>query len=258
MGTDRAQARRVEAWAMVLLGVVLLVLLLIPLRVLQLQIRPDPQLAAAAGRTESSVLSLAHRGDVLDRRGRVLATSTLGWRVFVDPVNTPSPSLVGAHLASVLGIDASMVDRHLSGKLNRRFVPVTDVLGEADVAALRQYPMRGVGLEPRPHSTLPKRAGSRQSGWTGRLRPHRSGRRGAHSATPTGRASRSYHGCPRHRRRRTLWVSPDAFVAPRDGTDVRLSIDLAVQTMAEQRLRRAVQETGAAGGRLVILDPVHR
>ena len=254
MGTDRAQARRVEAWAMVLLGVVLLVLLLIPLRVLQLQIRPDPQLAAAAGRTESSVLSLAHRGDVLDRRGRVLATSTLGWRVFVDPVNTPSPSLVGAHLASVLGIDASMVDRHLSGKLNRRFVPVTDVLGEADVAALRQYPMRGVGLEPRPIRHYPN--GLEAGSLVGLVGFDHTGLAGVEHTL-----QRRLEGLPgritavRDTRRRTLWVSPDAFVAPRDGTDVRLSIDLAVQTMAEQRLRRAVQETGAAGGRLVILDP---
>ena len=99
------QARRCEAWATVLLGILVLVLLLIPLRVGQLQLYPDEQLASAAGRTQSTAQAMAHRGDVLDRRGRVLATSTVGWRVFADPVTTTEPGLIGAHLGAVLDLD---------------------------------------------------------------------------------------------------------------------------------------------------------
>ena len=106
--------------------------------------------AAAAGGTESTAQAMAHRGDVLDRRGRVLATSTIGWRVFADPVTTAEPGLISAHLAAVLHLDAEAIDRRLSGKLNRRFVPLTNVLTEAQIAALRNNPMRGIGLEPRP------------------------------------------------------------------------------------------------------------
>lgn len=55
-------------------------------RVVQLQVAPGPDLRAAINaRTSGSVLDPA-RGDLLDRRGRVLATTRVGWRVIVDPV----------------------------------------------------------------------------------------------------------------------------------------------------------------------------
>jgi len=248
------QARRCEAWATVLLGGLVLVLLLIPLRVGQLQLHPDTQLAAAAGRTQSTAQAMAHRGDVLDRRGRVLATSTVGWRVFADPVTTTDPGLIGAHLGTVLDLDPADIDRRLSGKLNRRFVPLTEALSEAQIAPLRKHPMRGIGLEPRPIRHYPNGVdagsliglvGFEHTGLAGvehTMQQQLEGRPGRITAV-------------RDTRRRTLWVSPDAVVPAMDGADVRLSIDLAVQTMAEQRLRRAVKELGAAGGRAVVLDP---
>lgn len=61
-------------------------LMLVAARVTQLQAFPGEDLRQAVdARTTGSRLD-AVRGDLLDRRGRVLATTRVGWRVIVDPV----------------------------------------------------------------------------------------------------------------------------------------------------------------------------
>lgn len=248
------QGRRCEAWATVLLGVLVLAMLLIPLRVIQLQQWPNEALAAAAGQTQTTAGAMAHRGDVLDRRGRVLATSTVGWRVFVDPAGMDDPGLVGAYLSSTIGLDAAHIDRTLSKRLNRRFVPVSKVLPERTVAAIRANPMRGVGLEPRPVRHYPN--GLAAGSLVGLVGFEHTGLAGVEHAQ-----QRRLEGQPgrittvRDPRRQTLWVLPGSVKPAHDGEDIRLSIDLAVQTMAEQRVRDAVVALGAAGGRVIVLDP---
>lgn len=251
---DTRQAGRCEAWATVLLGGLVLALALIPLRVIQLQLWPDASLAGAAGRIESTAAAMARRGDVLDRRGRVLATSTLGWRVFVDPVSTDAPGLVGAHLAQTVALNAADVDRRLSRRLTSRFVPVSDVLPDERVDGLRRSPMSGVGLEPRLMRHYPN--GTAGGSLIGLVGFDHTGLAGMEHAQ-----QRRLEGQPgtitavRDTRRRTVWVFPEAVDPPRDGEDVRLSVDLAVQTMAEERLAEAVGALGAAGGRLLVVDP---
>lgn len=56
--------------------------------------------------------------------------------------------------------------------------------------------------------------------------------------------------------RRPLWIEPGGLVPPTRGDDVRLSIDLVVQQIAVDELRRGMEDADAAGGRVVIVDPV--
>ena len=76
-------ADRITLWIRVLC---LLALVAVIARVVQLQAYPGEDLRAAIdARTSGSILDPV-RGDLLDRRGRVLSTSRVGWRVIVDPV----------------------------------------------------------------------------------------------------------------------------------------------------------------------------
>lgn len=82
LAVDRHAARV----ALVLRFVCIAALLLVAARVTQLQAFPGEDLRRAVdARTTGSRLD-AVRGDLLDRRGRVLATTRVGWRVIVDPV----------------------------------------------------------------------------------------------------------------------------------------------------------------------------
>jgi cell division protein FtsI (penicillin-binding protein 3) len=91
MGPDpRSRALTVDRHAArVALGlriVCVAALALVAARVTQLQVFPGEDLRQAIdARTTGSRLD-AVRGDLLDRRGRVLATTRVGWRVIVDPV----------------------------------------------------------------------------------------------------------------------------------------------------------------------------
>jgi len=55
---------------------------------------------------------------------------------------------------------------------------------------------------------------------------------------------------------RPLWMEPGQVRPARAGEDVRLSIDLELQRMAVEELERGVDDANAAGGRLVMLDPI--
>jgi hypothetical protein len=71
----------VTAWCITLLLIVMLV------RVAQLQLAPSKDLREQRQSRVSARTELALRGDILDRRNRQIAVSRMGWRVFLDPVN---------------------------------------------------------------------------------------------------------------------------------------------------------------------------
>ena len=82
---DPAQrhADRITAW---IRAVCIAALLIVAGRVVQLQVFPSEDLQAAIDARVSGYRLEAVRGDLLDRRGRVLSTTRIGWRVIVDPV----------------------------------------------------------------------------------------------------------------------------------------------------------------------------
>lgn len=55
------------------------------LRTAQLKTLPPSKLIPAMGSRTSTSTELAARGRILDRRGRILATSVVGYRLFADP-----------------------------------------------------------------------------------------------------------------------------------------------------------------------------
>jgi cell division protein FtsI (penicillin-binding protein 3) len=95
-------------------------------RVVQLQLAPGQQLEEfIAARTTSKTLSTT-RGDLLDRRGRVLATTSVGYRVILDPVG----------LEKAMENDAAALDRVIVG--------LSDVLElEAEEVALKIFKKLG-------------------------------------------------------------------------------------------------------------------
>ena len=60
-------------------------------RVAQLQVSPPEALGAFVDDRVSVRTDLAPRGDLLDRRGRLIAATRTGERLFVDPVRFPQP-----------------------------------------------------------------------------------------------------------------------------------------------------------------------
>lgn len=97
-------------------SVVLCVLFLAVLgRVAQLQFSPGETLAAYAENRIATRPVQGYRGELLDRRGRLLSTSRLGYRAFVDPVELDRERIDGliVRLSEITGEPADEVGRRI-------------------------------------------------------------------------------------------------------------------------------------------------
>lgn len=52
-----------------------------------------------------------------------------------------------------------------------------------------------------------------------------------------------------------IWIKPPVVQQPRDGADITLTIDPAIQRIAEEELTLGIEKHGASGGSITILDP---
>lgn len=273
-------------------GACMTVLFLLMLgRVVQLQISPGELLSAHITDRISASPHPGPRGDLLDRRGRILAATTFGHRVFVDPARFPSPPDGAlAELADAIGMPVEEVaarvvpriaenERRLLRAVERsgagelldapapvedgplgararliRYVSVGGVLEDWRVDLVRSLRIPGVHLETRSVRHQP--AGELAASIVGKVGIDHDGLLGA-ELTLDGKVSpepgrlRYVHDA----RGRPLWVEPDGFQPSRRGADVRLSIDLELQRIATDELRSGMEFADAAGGRVVVLDP---
>lgn len=292
------------------LSVVLVVLLG---RVVQLQVSPSERLREQITPRSSVSADTARRGDIFDRRGRVISSTRFGYRVVVDPSVMKQPDAVVEPLAGVLGLDAEALGGRISdaaaanrrvsaalasredpahglgamfpevfeflrksrggedtasvvpaalapGERNARttpirYLPVSDVIGDAQAEAVRKLRLPGVGLERRPVREYP--GGEVIAPIIGLVGFEDEGMMGAEKrldgALKGEAGSISYI---RDKRGRPLWVEPGQIRPALPGGDVRLSIDLELQRMSHEELVRGVEDADAAGGRLVMLDPL--
>lgn len=346
--------RRINTVALLCtLGVSLLLVLLLG-RVAQLQLAPEAELGRLLVPRVTTRTELPMRGDVSDRRGRLVSATRFGYRVVVDPTLLPDPvDAIIAPLADAIGdtpdkvgariiraaeenmrrsadLDtesvastvpqsageylAKLIDT-VSRRLNRgpatevesfarssdpdeepartesepdgsivvsdgtpdptststrkkgliRYLPLGPVLDEdrADaVRALRvtnkkgkRVPIPGVMVERRAVREYP--GGPDSASLAGKVDWAGAGMVGIESRLNqrlTGEVGKV--SFVRDAAGRPLWMEPGQVQPARAGEDVRLSIDLELQRMAVEELRRGVDDADAAGGRLVVLDPL--
>lgn len=309
-GTTRAdRIARIGVGIMTVLMVVMIV------RVAQLQVAPGERLSEHIQERVTRRAVPAARGDLLDRRGRYLATSQFGHRVFVDPLHFPNPPDEAImQLSEVLGVPADELGSRIISRMAEnqrrlderpalnvreeppsllrlvtlartdrraampaphsavgledeeegtearlrpliRYVRISDVLDDARLAAVRDLKIRGVHLEQRPVRDYP--AGALGASIVGKVGVDHDGLLGAermHEGTLAGESGRMLY--VRDARGRPLWMGPGSYQAPRRGTNVRLSIDMEIQRIAVEELTRGVEDANAAGGRIVVLDPI--
>ncbi len=89
-------------------------------RVVQLQAAPPKELAPHTGTRTATQIEPAKRGEVLDREGRVLASSRFGMRVFIDPTRFPQPpqfDLSVIALADAMGVRPEVIGPKIIEKM---------------------------------------------------------------------------------------------------------------------------------------------
>ncbi|MSR69566.1 MAG: penicillin-binding protein 2 [Phycisphaerales bacterium] len=269
MGGIRAWSRGIVIVTIVALGGTLI-------RVAQLKMVPPSQLLPAMGSRTSTSTELAARGRILDRRGRILATSVVGYRLFADPAtiwkhgnekiraglkSDPQASVasdpfedVAAMLASVLGRPQADFESILRQRADDRYVVLDGDLTEAELDGIKTLAIEGLGIESKLVRHYPQ--GSVGAAVVGKVGFEHKGLAGAElSFEKKLAATNGKLTYLRDVQRNVLHIEDGNYVPADDGSDVRLSIDLVLQDIAERRLAEAVRQYNAGGGRLVVFDP---
>ncbi len=235
-------------------------------RVTQLQIAPSQNLLDNAPRLSSIRTDSGRRGNLYDRRGRLLATSRFGWSLFADPSILEDIYNVAVTLGERLDINPVTLDKRLQPRLGTQYANLVPLLTDVQVEAWKSGPaIQGVGLKSTMIRDRP--FGDVGASFIGEVRLDSVGPNIGDPVDHIGISGMelilnkplmgkegSLHYL-RDGKRNAMWVQPAGYSPTDMGQNYRLSIDIEIQKIIEDELATVVESVNASGGRLIVLDP---
>ncbi|QNN25280.1 penicillin-binding protein 2 [Planctomycetales bacterium ZRK34] len=248
-----AQPRRIFITGCVLISLLSVTMFGLLGRVVQLQTQPDDRLAQSMkGRGGESRL-LARRGTLTDTRGRVIASTRLGYRLFADPVDIDDISEFAVRVAHAIGDDPVRIDQLINEKAGSRYIVINDLLNDEQYKAVKELKLRGLATEPHPvREYQAETLASQLVGFVGDEHKGLDGVEFALDEVLRGEPGRVR--TLRDVRRRPLWIENADYDPPSDGEQVRLSVDLMIQSIAERELAAACEKHKADRAEAVVMD----
>jgi cell division protein FtsI (penicillin-binding protein 3) len=195
----------------------------------------------------------AERGDILDRRGRKLATNVPADRVSVIVHQLDDPADTARQLAGIINRDEIEIYDAITHP-DREWVVLQRRLSPEASQQIESLDMDGIVLDPEPRRIYPM--GNFTSQVLGFVNFDYEGSYGVEGA---------YHdlisGEPGHLigerdgAGNVIALGHSTWDPAQDGADLVLSIDSSVQRIVEQVLRDTIEEMDAAGGTIIVQDP---
>lgn len=246
---------RPHRWRNLLLGALLAVgAVSLVARVLYLQIvHQDFLVTQADSRHLRTVEIAAHRGPITDRRGDALAVSTPVDSIWANPSELKHALDRLGELARALDMEEDALARRVTSNLEREFVYLRRHLSPSATAAVLSLGIPGVATLREYRRYYP--AGEVVGHLLGFTDIDDVGQEGLERAFDYW--LRGENGAKRVLRDRLGRTIRDVeLIRPaRPGRTLRTSVDLRIQYMAYRELKRAVSESEAVAGSVVILDP---
>jgi cell division protein FtsI/penicillin-binding protein 2 len=200
----------------------------------------------------------AQRGVIRDRTGAILATTVELRSLYAIPAQMVDRdrhdlrASVAAAIAPILGEKADVLRAAFSSGAEWLFVRRRLPEAMADRIAALHLP--GIGFELEPKRLYPNGAiASQVMGFVNDDGLGQYGIEGRYDATLRGIDGRLV--VEQDPDKRELALGLRTAVEPRNGQDLTLTIDLAVQTAAERELAAAVEREKATSGSVVVMDP---
>ncbi len=223
-------------------------------RVISLKIDTPQELISIAIPRNSTITEIATRGSLLDRRGRILAGSRVGYKLFADPEGIKDLEELAFELGEKLQIPPADIERKIRQSSSRRYVVIVDLLEQWQVDLIRESSYKNVGLEARLVRSYPH--GNSVASLVGLVGDEHTGLAGLeHSLNNSLDGTTGTIVRLRDSDKDTLWVDPINYKPKSDGDNVQLTIDVVIQEIAMNYLQAAVLKCNAGGGRVVVLDP---
>ncbi len=223
-------------------------------RLVYLQVMRHAELSARAERQQSRTIEApAKRGDLLDRRGRVLAYSVDADTIYAVPTDIEEPAKASAALCTALA-DCTAKDRQALAERIRRgraFVYVRRQVSPEQARRVAALDLTGVGFMKENRRFYPnKNLAAHILGYVGIDNNGLHGIEAAYDSLIKGRPG-------------TLLIQTDARRhafsrverPPTTGATIELTIDQYLQHVAERELKAGVEATRAAGGSAIVMDP---
>ncbi len=223
-------------------------------RLAYLQVIDHAHLAALAARQQMRTIdAAAKRGDILDRRGRVLATSVDADSVYAVPSELGNPRAVADKLCQALG-DCRGRDRAaLAERLGqtRPFTYVRRQISPEQAKRVAELNLDGIGFLKESRRFYPnKELAAALIGYAGVDNTGLSGIESTYDAQIRGRKGTILIQTDARRHAFSRFERP-----PTTGSTIELTIDEYLQHVAERELAAGVAENRAAGGTAIIMDP---
>lgn len=223
-------------------------------RVYQLQAYPDPHIEALQESQIGTAEMAAMRGGLIDRTGRVLAATRVGYRLFCDPLFIEDRTVFAETVAYELGYNPVEIDMKLSGRSHKRYVLLDDRMNDDQVDRFKQLDLPGIYIEPITVRDYPQgELAGTLVGFVGRdgeglegLERHWEDRLLAKPGSF--KFMRDY-------KRRRMWVNGEDYVPFEDGENIRLSIDAYIQRVCEEELKATVEQFNAKSGQIIVMQP---
>jgi len=248
------------------LGAIAALLAGMTLRVAYLQTYGRQKMVLHAERQQHTTqVSPAHRGNITDRNGLLMATSVLTQTIYLDPqfmiqrYQEPPRDLARMQrdlgtLAELLDLDAEALREIVRARPEARFVRIAENRDERTAAAVLKLGFPGVGAQPVGVRHYPM--GSLAAHVLGTVGREGRGLEGVELRFDSRLAGRDgLRRVQKDAQFRVINISAADYVPPRHGQHLVLSIDANIQMIAEQELAAACREFGAPRGEVVVLDP---
>ena len=223
-------------------------------RLVYLQIYRRADLAARADKQQSRTLeSPAKRGDIVDRRGRVLATSVDADTIYAVPSEIAQPDAAVSKLCDALGDCTKKERQTLAERLGRggAFSYVRRQISPEQKRRVEELNLDSVGFITESKRFYPNRElAAHLLGWVGIDNKGLSGLEYTYDPQIRGRPGKVLvqTDARRHAYSRAEWPATA-------GSTVELTIDEYLQHVAERELALGVAENRAAGGTAVVMNP---
>ena len=223
-------------------------------RLVYLQVMRHAELSSRAERQQSRTIEApAKRGELLDRRGRVLAYSVDADTIYAVPTDIEEPAKAAAALCGALA-DCTGKDRQALAERIRRgraFVYVRRQVSPEQARRVAALDLSGVGFMKENRRFYPnKNLAAHILGYVGIDNDGLHGIEAAYDSLIKGRPG-------------TLLIQTDARRhafshverPPTTGATLELTIDQYLQHIAERELKAGVDATRASGGSAIVMDP---
>lgn len=227
--------------------------LCVVVRLFALQVVEATELSKRAERQhEKSVVLEGERGTIFDRQGRILATNVEVPSIYAIPSLIRDRKAVAPDLGRVLQSDARTVLKRLEG--NKNFVWIERKVSPAVARSVMDLGVEGIGILNESQRFYPKRnlmghllgfAGMDNHGLEGIELKY----------DPLLRGEKGWAIVERDAFGHSIFQKGSESPAPSRGNDLVLTIDEVIQHIAETELDAVMEQTLAATGSVIVMDP---